>query len=68
LQKKNYQVWYLTREVEIARTMELVFRGRSDLRRRRCWRELNPQLFVYALLNLEDEILLRGVEFVTSKI
>jgi 2-C-methyl-D-erythritol 4-phosphate cytidylyltransferase len=32
------------------------------------WRESYPQLFVYALLNLEDEILLRGVEFVTPKI
>ena len=31
------------------------------------WRESYPQLFVYALLNLEDEILLRGVEFVTPK-
>jgi len=32
------------------------------------WRELNPQLIVYALPNLEDEIPLRGVEFVTPKI
>jgi len=31
------------------------------------WRESYPQLVVYALLNLEDEILLRGVEFVTPK-
>jgi len=31
------------------------------------WRESYPQWFVYALLNLEDEILLRGVEFVTPK-
>jgi len=31
-------------------------------------RESYPQLFVYALLNLEDKILLRGVEFVTPKI
>ena len=31
-------------------------------------RESYPQLFVYALFNLEDEILLRGVEFVTPKI
>ena len=28
-------------------------------------RESYPQWFVYALLNLEDEILLRGLEFVT---
>jgi len=31
-------------------------------------REAYPQLFVYALFNLEDEILLSGVEFVTPKI
>jgi len=31
------------------------------------FRESYPELFVYALLNLEDEILLRGVEFVTPK-
>ena len=31
------------------------------------WRRSYPEWFVYALLNLEDEILLRGVEFVTPK-
>ena len=67
--QKNYQVCYLIREVEIASTIELVFRDTSNLKKREnVWRRSYPQWFVYALLNLEDEIILRGVEFVTPKI
>ena len=47
--------------------MELEFRDRSNLGKRGWLERIISTMVVYALLNLEDEILLRGVEFVTPK-
>ena len=47
--------------------MESVLETEATWERENDWRESYPQLFVYALFNLEDDILLRGEEFVTPK-
>ena len=50
----------MIRDIEFAITWNWYLETQATWERENDWRESYPQLFVYALLNLEDEFLLRG--------